>query len=142
GRAMRRAFAAVSRLPICRRLRDALGRKPSACRAPAGRCLAQAAAGIRRRGGRARPQRTALAAHGPNGDVFAAETRTRATKKLRAGAPSEPATVITYVQGLELAFGLAFVALHGSWNRARRTGYKLVRVPLHDGAPSGTYEIS
>jgi glucose/arabinose dehydrogenase len=33
-----------------------------------------------------------------------------------------------------------FVALHGSWNRARRTGYKVVRVPLRDGAPSGTYE--
>jgi glucose/arabinose dehydrogenase len=33
-----------------------------------------------------------------------------------------------------------FVALHGSWNRARRTGYKLVRVPLRDGAPTGAYE--
>jgi glucose/arabinose dehydrogenase len=33
-----------------------------------------------------------------------------------------------------------FVALHGSWNRAQRTGYKLVYVPLADGIPSGDYE--
>ncbi len=36
--------------------------------------------------------------------------------------------------------GDAFVALHGSWNRAKRTGYKVVRVRLHDGAPTGEYE--
>ena len=36
--------------------------------------------------------------------------------------------------------GDAFVALHGSWNRATRTGYKLVRVPLTNGVPSGRYE--
>ena len=34
----------------------------------------------------------------------------------------------------------AFVALHGSWNRARRTGYKLIRVPLRKGVPTGEYE--
>jgi glucose/arabinose dehydrogenase len=33
-----------------------------------------------------------------------------------------------------------FVALHGSWNRTRRTGYKVVRVLLHDGKPTGEYE--
>jgi glucose/arabinose dehydrogenase len=33
-----------------------------------------------------------------------------------------------------------FVALHGSWNRSKRTGYKLVRVILHGGKPSGEYE--
>ena len=36
--------------------------------------------------------------------------------------------------------GDAFVALHGSWNRAKRTGYKVVRVRLKDGVPDGTYE--
>jgi len=36
--------------------------------------------------------------------------------------------------------GDAFVALHGSWNRARRTGYKVVRLPFKDGAPTGEYE--
>ena len=36
--------------------------------------------------------------------------------------------------------GEAFVALHGSWNRAKRTGYKVVRLPFKDGAPTGEYE--
>src|SRR5262245_17820486 len=36
--------------------------------------------------------------------------------------------------------GDAFVAQHGSWNRAKRTGYKVVRVRLKDGEPSGEYE--
>lgn len=36
--------------------------------------------------------------------------------------------------------GDAFVALHGSWNRAKRTGYKVVRLLLHDGVPTGAYE--
>jgi glucose/arabinose dehydrogenase len=33
--------------------------------------------------------------------------------------------------------GGAFLAQHGSWNRARRTGYKVVYVPFKDGRPSG-----
>ena len=37
-------------------------------------------------------------------------------------------------------FGQAFVAMHGSWNRAKRTGYKVVRVVMADGVPTGTYE--
>lgn len=36
--------------------------------------------------------------------------------------------------------GDAFVALHGSWNRATRTGYKVVRIPLQSGVPTGEYE--
>jgi glucose/arabinose dehydrogenase len=36
--------------------------------------------------------------------------------------------------------GDAFVALHGSWNRSRRTGYKVVRLRFKDGAPTGEYE--
>ncbi len=36
--------------------------------------------------------------------------------------------------------GDAFVALHGSWNRAKRTGYKVIRVPLRAGVPTGVYE--
>ena len=35
--------------------------------------------------------------------------------------------------------GQAFVTLHGSWNRAVRTGYKLVRLPFRNGAPTGEY---
>jgi glucose/arabinose dehydrogenase len=33
-----------------------------------------------------------------------------------------------------------FAAEHGSWNRARRTGYKVIRVPLKDGQATGEYE--
>jgi glucose/arabinose dehydrogenase len=35
--------------------------------------------------------------------------------------------------------GAAFVAMHGSWNRARRTGYKVVYLPFKDGKPTGEY---
>ncbi len=35
--------------------------------------------------------------------------------------------------------GDAFVALHGSWNSATPTGYKIVRVPFRDGRPVGSY---
>lgn len=34
----------------------------------------------------------------------------------------------------------AFAAEHGSWNRARRTGYKVIRVPLRNGRSNGVYE--
>ena len=34
----------------------------------------------------------------------------------------------------------ALVALHGSWNAARPTGYKVVRVPFENGRPTGGYE--
>ncbi len=36
--------------------------------------------------------------------------------------------------------GDAFVTLHGSWNRSKRTGYKVVRVHMVGGHPDGTYE--
>jgi len=36
--------------------------------------------------------------------------------------------------------GDAFVALHGSWNRAKRTGYKVVRLSFKDGVPTGEYQ--
>jgi glucose/arabinose dehydrogenase len=36
--------------------------------------------------------------------------------------------------------GSAFAAQHGSWNRSKRTGYKVVRVIVKDGAPAGEYE--
>jgi glucose/arabinose dehydrogenase len=36
--------------------------------------------------------------------------------------------------------GDAFVALHGSWNRATRTGYKVVRLRFQNGRPTGEYE--
>ncbi|HMG56285.1 MAG TPA: PQQ-dependent sugar dehydrogenase [Kofleriaceae bacterium] len=33
----------------------------------------------------------------------------------------------------------AFAAEHGSWNRARRTGYKVIQVVVKDGVPTGEY---
>ncbi len=36
--------------------------------------------------------------------------------------------------------GDAIAALRGSWNRAKPTGYKLVRVKFEDGRPAGWYE--
>ena len=36
--------------------------------------------------------------------------------------------------------GDIFASEHGSWNRARRTGYKVIRVPLKDGKATGEYE--
>jgi glucose/arabinose dehydrogenase len=34
----------------------------------------------------------------------------------------------------------AFAAEHGSWNRTRRTGYKVIRIPMKDGKATGEYE--
>ena len=34
----------------------------------------------------------------------------------------------------------AFAAEHGSWNRDRRTGYKVIRIPMKDGKATGEYE--
>jgi len=36
--------------------------------------------------------------------------------------------------------GDAFVALHGSHSRPERTGYKVIRVRMKDGSPTGEYE--
>jgi glucose/arabinose dehydrogenase len=50
---------------------------------------------------------------------------------------------ITFYQGAQFPAAYrddAFVAMHGSWNRAKRTGYKVVRLPFKDGAPTGEYE--
>jgi glucose/arabinose dehydrogenase len=50
---------------------------------------------------------------------------------------------VTFYDGAQFPVayrGDAFVALHGSWNRAKRTGYKVVRLPFKNGAPTGEYE--
>jgi glucose/arabinose dehydrogenase len=36
--------------------------------------------------------------------------------------------------------GDVFVASHGSWNRAKRTGYKIIRIHLQNGVPTGEYQ--
>lgn len=36
--------------------------------------------------------------------------------------------------------GDAFAAEHGSWNRSKRTGYKVIRIRMKEGKPTGEYE--
>lgn len=36
--------------------------------------------------------------------------------------------------------GSLFAAEHGSWNRSKRTGYKIIRAIMKDGQPTGEYE--
>jgi glucose/arabinose dehydrogenase len=36
--------------------------------------------------------------------------------------------------------GDGFAAEHGSWNRAQRGGYEVIRLPMHDGHATGEYE--
>lgn len=50
---------------------------------------------------------------------------------------------LTFYQGSNFPAeyrGDAFAAQHGSWNRSKRTGYKVIRVRLKDGVPTGEYE--
>jgi glucose/arabinose dehydrogenase len=50
---------------------------------------------------------------------------------------------LTFYQGSNFPAdyrGDAFAAEHGSWNRSKRTGYKVVRIRLKDGVPTGEYE--
>jgi glucose/arabinose dehydrogenase len=50
---------------------------------------------------------------------------------------------LTFYQGRQFPpdyLGSAFAAEHGSWNRAKRTGYKVIRIILKDGVPTGEYE--
>ena len=37
-------------------------------------------------------------------------------------------------------YGDGFAAEDGSWNRSRRTGYKVIRIRLKDGFPMGEYQ--
>jgi glucose/arabinose dehydrogenase len=50
---------------------------------------------------------------------------------------------LTFYEGMSFPSeyrGDAFAAEHGSWNRSKRTGYKVVRIRLKDGVPTGEYE--
>ncbi len=50
---------------------------------------------------------------------------------------------LTFYQGQQFPsdhVGSAFAAEHGSWNRSKRTGYKVIRVIVKDGVPTGAYE--
>lgn len=55
---------------------------------------------------------------------------------------SAPITIAFYDKSMFPARyrGGAFVALHGSWNRTLRTGYKVVHIPFRNGKPAGGYD--
>lgn len=36
--------------------------------------------------------------------------------------------------------GDGFAAEHGSWNRSQRSGYEVIRIPMHNGVATGEYE--
>jgi glucose/arabinose dehydrogenase len=42
--------------------------------------------------------------------------------------------------GMTFREGDGFAAEHGSWNREKRTGYKVIRIPTRNGVPTGEYE--
>jgi len=57
--------------------------------------------------------------------------------------PHSASLGLTFYQGSsfpEEYRGDAFAAEHGSWNRSKRTGYKVVRIRIKDGVPTGEYE--
>jgi glucose/arabinose dehydrogenase len=50
---------------------------------------------------------------------------------------------MTFYEGSQLPAeykGDAFAAEHGSWNKANRAGYEVIRVPMHDNKATGEYE--
>ena len=50
---------------------------------------------------------------------------------------------VTFYQGSQFPAeykGDAFAAEHGSWNRSKRSGYEVIRVPMKNGHATGEYE--
>jgi len=87
--------------------------------------------------------------------TISAPTRTLATKGERPDLAAKVAVPDVLIQPHSAPLGItfyeggqfrpeykgdAFVALHGSWNRASETGYKVVRLIFRDGEPTGEYE--
>jgi glucose/arabinose dehydrogenase len=57
--------------------------------------------------------------------------------------PHSASLGMTFYQGTQFPAeyqGDAFAAEHGSWNRSKRTGYKVIRIRMKDGRPTGEYE--
>jgi glucose/arabinose dehydrogenase len=58
---------------------------------------------------------------------------------LQAHSASMAITFYTGTQFPAEYRGNIFAPQHGSWNRSRHTGYKVIRVPAPGGAPTGEY---
>jgi glucose/arabinose dehydrogenase len=57
--------------------------------------------------------------------------------------PHSASLCLTFYTGTQFPAqfrGEIFAAEHGSWNRSRRTGYKVIRVPAPNGKATGEYE--
>ena len=57
--------------------------------------------------------------------------------------PHNASLALTFYDGAQFPReyrGDLFAAEHGSWNRANRTGYEVIRVPLDNGHASGVFE--
>ena len=57
--------------------------------------------------------------------------------------PHNASLELTFYEGKQFPKyyrGDIFAAEHGSWNKAKRAGYEVVRVPLDDGKSDGVYE--
>jgi glucose/arabinose dehydrogenase len=57
--------------------------------------------------------------------------------------PHNASLELTFYDGVQFPSeyrGDLFAAEHGSWNRANRTGYEVIRVPLDNGHASGVFE--
>lgn len=57
--------------------------------------------------------------------------------------PHNASLQLTFYEGKQFPseyHGQIFAAEHGSWNRATRAGYEVIRVVLKDGQPTGEYE--
>ncbi|MET4797864.1 glucose/arabinose dehydrogenase [Bradyrhizobium sp. LB11.1] len=57
--------------------------------------------------------------------------------------PHSASLGMTFYQGTQFPSeyrGDAFAAEHGSWNRSKRTGYKVIRIKMKDSKPTGEYE--
>jgi glucose/arabinose dehydrogenase len=94
---------------------------------------------------------------GPNPQLSAPLTSQQAANCKRTNMSSKVITPDVLVQphmaSLEMVFyptqkenfpadydGDAFAAEHGSWNRANRAGYEVIRIPMHDGHATGEYD--
>jgi glucose/arabinose dehydrogenase len=84
---------------------------------------------------------------GPNEDARLRETR----PDLKNQVTVPDVLIEAHSASMQIAFdngnqfpreyrGDGFVAEHGSWNRAKRTGYKVIRIKLNNGVPTGEYE--
>jgi len=56
--------------------------------------------------------------------------------------PHNASLEMTFYNGKQFPsqyYGDIFAAEHGSWNKSVRAGYEVIRVPLNDGKPDGSY---